>query len=124
MANNILNKIINKKKQRLNKLKKTISIESLKEKILSTWTPWKLKLLSVAKVIEEGFHRMNPKSVMDKCMSYPLMLKSVPKPIAIPFPLLLNSEKLEVSVTKAFMSYAIDKEVPNGAVYRLPFSNM
>ena len=33
MANNILNKIINKKKQRLNKLKKTISIESLKEKI-------------------------------------------------------------------------------------------
>ncbi len=33
MANNILNKIINKKKQRLNELKKTISIESLEEKI-------------------------------------------------------------------------------------------
>ncbi len=33
MADNILNKIINKKKQRLNKLKKTISIESLKETI-------------------------------------------------------------------------------------------
>ena len=33
MADNILNKIINKKSQRLNELKKTISIESLKEKI-------------------------------------------------------------------------------------------
>ena len=33
MAENILNKIINKKIQRLNELKKTISIESLKEKI-------------------------------------------------------------------------------------------
>ena len=33
MAKNILNKIINKKAQRLNELKKTISIESLKEKI-------------------------------------------------------------------------------------------
>jgi len=33
MANNILDKIINKKAQRLNELKKTISIESLKEKI-------------------------------------------------------------------------------------------
>ena len=29
MADNILNKIINKKKQRLNELKKTVSIESL-----------------------------------------------------------------------------------------------
>ena len=33
MSNNILNKIINKKAQRLSELKKTISIESLKEKI-------------------------------------------------------------------------------------------
>ena len=33
MAENILNKIINKKAQRLNELKKTISIDSLKEKI-------------------------------------------------------------------------------------------
>ena len=33
MADNILNKIINKKAQKLNELKKTISIESLKEKI-------------------------------------------------------------------------------------------
>ena len=33
MADNILNKIINKKVQRLNQLKKTISIESLKENI-------------------------------------------------------------------------------------------
>ena len=33
MTDNILNKIINKKEQRLNELKKTISIESLKEKI-------------------------------------------------------------------------------------------
>jgi len=33
MANNILNKIINKKTHRINELKKTISIESLKEKI-------------------------------------------------------------------------------------------
>ena len=33
MVENILNKIINKKEQRLNELKKTISIESLKEKI-------------------------------------------------------------------------------------------
>jgi len=33
MADNILNKIIDKKKQRLNELKKTISIESLREKI-------------------------------------------------------------------------------------------
>ena len=33
MANNILYRIINKKVQRINKLKKTISIESLKEKI-------------------------------------------------------------------------------------------
>ncbi len=33
MSNNILNKIINKKAQRLGELKKTISIESLKEKI-------------------------------------------------------------------------------------------
>jgi len=33
MAENILNKIINKKTQRLNELKKTISIETLKEKI-------------------------------------------------------------------------------------------
>ena len=33
MANNILDKIINKKTQKLNELKKTISIESLKEKI-------------------------------------------------------------------------------------------
>ena len=33
MSNNILNKIINKKAQRLSELKKTVSIESLKEKI-------------------------------------------------------------------------------------------
>ena len=33
MSKNILNKIINKKKQRLNELKRTVSIESLKEKI-------------------------------------------------------------------------------------------
>ena len=33
MVENILNKIINKKEQKLNELKKTISIESLKEKI-------------------------------------------------------------------------------------------
>ena len=33
MVDNILNKIINKKKQKLNKLKKIISIESLKDKI-------------------------------------------------------------------------------------------
>ena len=33
MSNNILNKIINKKAQRLSELKKTISIESLKDKI-------------------------------------------------------------------------------------------
>ena len=33
MVDNILNKIINKKKQRLNKFKKIISIASLKEKI-------------------------------------------------------------------------------------------
>ncbi len=33
MVDNILNKIISKKKQRLDKLKKTISIESLNEKI-------------------------------------------------------------------------------------------
>ena len=32
MANNILEKIINKKTQRLNELKKTISIDSLKKK--------------------------------------------------------------------------------------------
>jgi len=38
MANNILNKIINKKKQRLNELKKTISIESLEEKIYQNKT--------------------------------------------------------------------------------------
>ena len=75
-------------------------------------------------MIEEGFHRMNPKSVMEKCISYDLILKSVPKPIAIPFPLFLNAEKLEVSVTKACMSYSIAKEAPNGAVYILPFSNM
>ena len=33
MTDNVLNKIINKKAQRLSELKKTISIESLKEKI-------------------------------------------------------------------------------------------
>ena len=33
MAENTLDKIINKKEQKLNELKKTISIESLKEKI-------------------------------------------------------------------------------------------
>jgi len=33
MSNNILNKIINKKTQRIDELKKKISIESLKEKI-------------------------------------------------------------------------------------------
>ena len=33
MVENTLNKIINKKEQKLNELKKTISIESLKEKI-------------------------------------------------------------------------------------------
>ena len=33
MANNILNKIINKKVERLNELKKNVSIESLIEKI-------------------------------------------------------------------------------------------
>ena len=32
MVDNTLNKIINKKKQKLNKLKKIISIESLKKK--------------------------------------------------------------------------------------------
>ena len=33
MVDNTLNKIINKKKQKLNKLKKIISIESLKKKL-------------------------------------------------------------------------------------------
>ena len=33
MVENTLNQIINKKEQKLNELKKTISIESLKEKI-------------------------------------------------------------------------------------------
>ena len=33
MVDNILNKIINKKKQKLNELKKIISIEALREKI-------------------------------------------------------------------------------------------
>ena len=37
MSNNILNKIINKKTQRLNELKKTISIESLNEKIFTQY---------------------------------------------------------------------------------------
>ena len=38
MVDNILNKIINKKKQKLNKLKKIISIESLKKKIKANST--------------------------------------------------------------------------------------
>ena len=33
MTDNVLNKIINKKEQRLNELKKTVSIEFIKEKI-------------------------------------------------------------------------------------------
>ena len=46
MAENTLNKIINKKEQKLNKLKKTISIESLKEKIIdnSSFTNFKEKI--------------------------------------------------------------------------------
>jgi len=34
MVENTLNKIINKKEQKLNELKKTISIESLKKKLM------------------------------------------------------------------------------------------
>ena len=46
MVENSLNKIINKKKQKLNELKKIISIESLKEKIKenSTFINFKEKI--------------------------------------------------------------------------------
>ena len=54
MVENTLNKIINKKEQKLNELKKIISIESLKEKIKenSTFINFKKKLKIILLIIK------------------------------------------------------------------------
>ena len=78
-------------------------IESLKSKILSISIPWKLKELSVKKVLEDVFHIINPRSIIDKSIFLFWKLKFNPISNAIQLPLFVNKEKFDVSVIKALI---------------------
>ena len=81
-----------------------------------------LVVLSVANVIEEVFHIINPKSLIDRCIELSFIMNSALRSTASPFPLFANNERLEVSVINTLRSYAMSNDKPRGEVYKLPFS--